>query len=131
MAVKIRLMRMGKKKQPTYRVVVADGRSPRDGRFIEVIGRYDPRQEPSIVEIDNDKALDWLQKGAQPTDPVRKLLEISGAWSRFKIARGDIHTVVSRPAPSKAEPEAQPAAEVGEVADVAGDGAVETEESSK
>ena len=87
MAVKIRLKRMGKKKQPTYRVVVADGRSPRDGRFIEEIGRYDPRQDPSIVEIDNDKALEWLKKGAQPTDPVRKLLEISGAWSRFKVAK--------------------------------------------
>ena len=104
MAVKIRLKRMGKKKQPTYRVVVADGRSPRDGRFIEVIGRYDPRQEPSLVEIDNDKALDWLQKGAQPTDPVRKLLEISGAWSRFKVARGEIHTVAAKPAPAAAKP---------------------------
>lgn len=116
MAVKIRLKRMGKKKQPTYRVVVADGRSPRDGRFIEVIGRYDPRQEPSLVEIDNDKALDWLQKGAQPTDPVRKLLEISGAWSRFKVARGEIHTVAAKPAPAaapaKPAPEAmQPAVE--------------------
>ena len=103
MAVKIRLMRMGKKKQPTYRVVVADGRSPRDGRFIEVIGRYDPRQEPSIVEIDNEKALGWLQKGAQPTDPVRKLLEISGAWSRFKVAKGEIHTVAAKPAPKATE----------------------------
>ena len=102
MAVKIRLKRMGKKKQPTYRVVVADGRSPRDGRFIEAIGRYDPRQEPSLVEIDNDKALDWLQKGAQPTDPVRKLLEISGAWSRFKVARGEIHTVAAKPEPAAA-----------------------------
>jgi len=105
MAVKIRLMRMGKKKQPTYRVVVADGRSPRDGRFIEIIGRYDPRQEPSVVEIDNDKALDWLQKGAQPTDPVRKLLEISGAWSRFKVARGEIHTVAAKPAPQAPPPD--------------------------
>jgi small subunit ribosomal protein S16 len=103
MAVKIRLKRMGKKKQPTYRVVVADGRSPRDGRFIEAIGRYDPRQEPSIVEIDNDKAIDWLQKGAQPTDPVRKLLEISGAWSRFKVARGEIHTVAAKPVPVAAQ----------------------------
>ena len=108
MAVKIRLKRMGKKKQPTYRVVVADGRSPRDGRFIEAIGRYDPRQEPSIVEIDNDKALDWLRKGAQPTDPVRKLLEISGAWSRFKVAKGEIHTVGAQPATKKEDPEPQP-----------------------
>ncbi len=79
MAVKLRLMRMGKKKQPTYRVVAADARSPRDGRFIELIGRYDPRQEPSLVEIDNDKARAWLAKGAQPTPQVRKLLQISGA----------------------------------------------------
>ena len=107
MAVKIRLMRMGKKKQPTYRVVVADGRSPRDGRFIEVIGRYDPRQEPSVVEIDNDKAIDWLRKGAQPTEPARKLLEISGAWSRFKVAKGEIHTIRS----GQPEPEPAPVAE--------------------
>ncbi len=93
MAVKIRLIRMGKKKQPVYRVVVADGRTPRDGRYIEQIGRYDPRQEPTLIEIDNDKAVDWLRKGAQPTDPVRRLLESSGAWSRFKVAKGEIHTV--------------------------------------
>jgi len=82
-AVKLRLMRMGKKKQPTYRVVAADARSPRDGRFIEIVGVYDPRREPSAIRIDNDKAVDWLRKGAKPTDPVRKLLEISGAWAAF------------------------------------------------
>jgi small subunit ribosomal protein S16 len=76
-------MRMGKKKQPTYRVVAADSRSPRDGRFIEIVGVYDPRREPSTIRIDNDKAVDWLRKGAQPTDPVRKLLEISGAWEAY------------------------------------------------
>ncbi|HKX72188.1 MAG TPA: 30S ribosomal protein S16 [Acidimicrobiales bacterium] len=83
MAVKLRLMRMGKKKQPTYRVVAADSRSPRDGRFIEIVGIYDPRREPSAIRIDNDKAVDWLRKGAQPTDSVRKLLEISGAWETY------------------------------------------------
>lgn len=83
MAVKLRLMRMGKTKQPTYRVVAADSRSPRDGRFIEIVGTYNPRSEPSVVSIDNDKAVAWLRKGAQPTDTVRKLLEISGAWSDF------------------------------------------------
>lgn len=93
MAVKIRLMRMGKKKQPTYRVVVVDGRRPRDGRYIEAIGRYDPRQEPSVIEIDNERAADWLSKGAQPTDRARKLLEISGAISSLKVRRGEIHTV--------------------------------------
>jgi small subunit ribosomal protein S16 len=83
-AVKLRLMRMGKKKQPTYRVVATDSRSPRDGRFIEIVGVYDPRAEPSVVEIDNAKALGWLRNGAQPTDTVRRLLEISGAWSEYK-----------------------------------------------
>jgi len=83
-AVKLRLMRMGKKKQPTYRIVAADSRSPRDGRFIEVVGTYQPRLNPSIVEIDNDKAVRWLSDGAQPTSTVRKLLQISGAWERFE-----------------------------------------------
>ena len=84
MAVKLRLMRMGKKKQPTYRVVAADGRSPRDGRFIEIVGTYDPRAEPSLIKLDNDRAVEWLRKGAQPTEPVAKLLKISGAWDQFK-----------------------------------------------
>ena len=82
--VKLRLMRMGKTKQPTYRVVAADGRSPRDGRFIEILGTYEPRAEPSRVNIDNDKAVGWLRKGAQPTEQVEKLLKISGAWEQFK-----------------------------------------------
>ena len=118
MPVKIRLTRMGKKKQPSYRVVVVDSRKPRDGAYIEQIGRYDPRQEPSLVEIDNERALDWLQKGAQPTERARKLLEISGAWTRFAIGRGEIHTVGTTPAPEPeskepavaAEPEAAPTA---------------------
>lgn len=80
MAVKLRLMRMGKRKQPTYRVVAADSRSPRDGRFIEIVGTYEPRAEPSVVKIDNDRAAHWLSKGAQPTETVRKLLQISGAF---------------------------------------------------
>jgi small subunit ribosomal protein S16 len=77
-------MRMGKKKQPTYRVVAADERSPRDGRFIEVIGTYEPRAEPSRIKLDNDKAVAWLRKGAQPTEPVQKILVISGAWAEYK-----------------------------------------------
>ena len=93
MAVKMRLMRMGKKKQPVYRVVVVDGRSPRDGRYIEQIGRYDPLQEPSLVEIDNEKATGWLGKGAQPTEAVEKLLNISGAMTSMKVKTGQIHTV--------------------------------------
>src|SRR5919197_1388746 len=78
MAVKIRLRRMGMKKAPFYRVVVADGRSPRDGRFIESIGIYHPTEEPSRVEIDVDKARDWLAKGAQPSEAVINLLPIAG-----------------------------------------------------
>ena len=78
MSVKIRLKRMGMKKKPFYRVVVADIRSPRDGRFIEEIGYYDPTKEPSVIKIDNEKAQQWIKNGAQPTDTVRKLLKING-----------------------------------------------------
>ena len=81
--VKIRLMRVGKKKQPSYRVVVADSRSPRDGRIIEAIGHYQPRLEPSGVSIDNERAVYWLEQGAQPSEQVKKLLELTGAWSEF------------------------------------------------
>ncbi len=75
MAVKIRLRRMGAKKAPFYRVVVADSRFPRDGRFIEEIGYYDPTKEPAVVSIDKDKANEWIKKGAQPTDTVKRLLK--------------------------------------------------------
>ncbi len=78
MAVKIRLRRMGAKKAPFYRVVVADARYPRDGRFIEEIGYYDPTKEPSVIKIDNEKAKQWIKNGAQPTDTVKKLLKING-----------------------------------------------------
>ncbi len=78
MAVKIRLARHGSKRAPFYRIVVADSRSPRDGRFIERIGSYDPRHQPSKVEVDDEKAREWLSKGAQPTEQVRNLLRISG-----------------------------------------------------
>ncbi|MDH3300297.1 MAG: 30S ribosomal protein S16 [Acidimicrobiia bacterium] len=84
MAVRLRLMRMGKKKQPTYRVVAADARSPRDGRFIEIVGTYNPRTEPSDIKIDNAKAVRWLRDGAQPTERVVKLLKVSGAWDAFE-----------------------------------------------
>jgi len=79
MAVKIRLARHGAKGKPYYRIVVADARSPRDGRFIDRLGTYNPRTQPSEMEVDVQKAKEWLDKGAQPTDQVRKLLEISGA----------------------------------------------------
>ncbi len=91
MAVKLRLMRMGKKKQPTYRVVAADSRSPRDGRFIEIVGTYAPRGQSAaapdaIVDIDNVKALKWLRQGATPTERVEKLLRKSGAWDEYRPA---------------------------------------------
>lgn len=103
MAVKMRLKRMGKKKQPTYRVVVADSRAPRDGRIIELLGRYDPRQEPSLVEIDNERAQYWLSTGAQPTDRVRKLLEISGAVARAKVSRSGVYRLEDDAHPPAAE----------------------------
>lgn len=90
MAVKLRLMRVGKTKQPTYRVVAADARSPRDGRFIEIVGTYQPRHEPSTILIDDEKALKWLREGAQPTETVEKLLKINGIWEQFKPGTSDI-----------------------------------------
>lgn len=78
MAVKIRLKRMGKKKAPIYRIVVADSRSPRDGRFIEEIGTYDPNQDPSLFKVDEDAAKKWLKNGAQPTEVVGKIFKAAG-----------------------------------------------------
>ena len=111
MAVKIRLTRLGKKKQPTYRVVVMDSRKPRDGEYIEQLGVYDPRQEPSLISIDNERALYWLRTGAQPTERAQKLLEISGAWTQFRVAKGDIHTVGEE---EKAKPAPAPKADTPE-----------------
>ena len=88
--VKIRLRRVGAKKQPSYRVVVADSRAPRDGRFIENIGFYNPRTEPETVMIKEDRALHWLSVGAQPTEPVARLLKKQGTLARFeRLKRGD------------------------------------------
>ena len=84
MAVKIRLARGGAKKKPFYRVVVADERFPRDGRFIETLGQYDPRQEQPLLNMKEERALEWLSQGAQPTDTVRRLLRDSGIWAKFK-----------------------------------------------
>jgi small subunit ribosomal protein S16 len=83
-------MRVGKKKQPTYRVVVADARSPRDGRFLEILGQYAPRQEPSLVTINGERALHWLNAGAQPTESAAKLLQIAGVWDAYKDANGKV-----------------------------------------
>lgn len=111
MAVKIRLKRIGKKKQPTYRVVVADSRAPRDGRIIESIGRYDPRQDPSIVEIDNERAQYWLGVGAQPTERAQKLLEISGAVERSKASTPGVYHLEpeTEAVPPASEAAAEPA----------------------
>lgn len=87
MAVKIRLKRMGAKKAPFYRLVVADSRSPRDGRFIEEIGYYNPIAQPAEVKIDEEKALKWLQNGAQPSDTVRNLLSRAGVMKRLHDAK--------------------------------------------
>ena len=78
MAVKIRLTRVGSKKNPIYRVVVADSRSPRDGRFIEIVGRYNPQTDPSTIDLDADKIQDWISKGAQPSDRVKRLMKAQG-----------------------------------------------------
>ena len=87
MAVRLRLTRVGKKKQPTYRIVAADARSPRDGKYLEIVGTYDPRREPSAITVDNEKAIEWLKKGAQPSERVQKLLQISGAWDEFQASK--------------------------------------------
>lgn len=84
MATKIKLMRLGKMRAPYYRVVIADSRTKRDGRSIETIGKYDPKADPSIITIDNDRALYWLRVGAQPTDAVAALLRVTGTWQEFK-----------------------------------------------
>ena len=118
MAVKLRLMRMGKKKQPTYRVVAADSRKARNGRFIEALGFYDPRRDPSVIEIDNDKAVAWLRNGAQPTERVEKLLKISGAWTDFSGEQVD----ATPPAPS---PVVVPVVEEAPVEEVAEEPVVE------
>ena len=83
MAVKIRLNRMGAKKNPFYCIVVADSRAPRDGRFIEILGNYDPSKQPALVNVDEAKVMDWMSKGAQPTDTVKALLRKQGIMSKF------------------------------------------------
>ena len=85
--VKIRLNRMGAKRQPFYRVVVADSRSPRDGRFIEIVGNYDPTKNPAIVNFDEEKVISWIKNGAQPTDTVRSLLSKQGIMKKIHEER--------------------------------------------
>ena len=102
MAVKIKLTRLGKIRNPQYRIAVADARTRRDGRSIEVIGRYHPKEEPSLIEIDSERAQYWLSVGAQPTEPVLKLLKITGDWQKFKGLPGTEGSLkVKEPKPSK------------------------------
>ena len=86
-----------RKKNRTYRVVVADSRSPRDGRFIEDLGYYDPHHNPSKVEINVEKAVSWLDKGAQPSERAQKLLEISGAWAQWRSSKGEVVSIPTAP----------------------------------
>jgi small subunit ribosomal protein S16 len=98
-AVKIKLKRLGKIRAPYYRIVIADSRTKRDGRAIEEIGKYHPKAEPSFIEVNSERAQHWLSVGAQPTDPVRKLLEITGDWQKFKGlpgAEGTLRTAEPR-----------------------------------
>ena len=105
MATRIRLRRLGAKKRPFYRVVVADQRAPRDGRFIENIGKYHPLNDPSLIEIDEDRALHWLRVGAQPSDQVRNLMVKTGIWDKFVTERPGaaalVKTKVDKPVKEK------------------------------
>lgn len=102
MAVKIKLTRLGKIRNPQYRIAVADARTRREGRSIEVIGRYHPKEDPSLIEIDSERAQYWLSVGAQPTEPVLNLLKITGDWQKFKGLPGAEGTLkVKAPKPSK------------------------------
>lgn len=104
MAVKIKLTRLGKIRNPQYRIAVADARTRRDGRSIEVIGRYHPKEDPSLIEINSERAQYWLSVGAQPTEPVLKLLKITGDWQKFKGLPGAEGRLKVKPAkPSKLE----------------------------
>ncbi len=109
MAVRLRLKRTGKKKQPSYRVVAVESRKPRDGRVLEVIGTYDPRAEPSAISIVNERAVHWLSHGAQPSDTVAKLLTISGAWDQFRSQRVPTPAIESTEATEATEAVVEPA----------------------
>ncbi len=98
MAVKIKLKRMGKIRNPQYRIIVADSRTKRDGRAIEEIGLYHPKEEPSLITVDSDRVQYWLSVGAQPTDPVRAILKITGDWQRFTGEDGESGTLKTKPA---------------------------------
>jgi small subunit ribosomal protein S16 len=145
--VRIRLRRVGRKKQPSYRIVVADSRSPRDGRYLEIIGFYNPRTQPATMTVKEDRALYWLQVGAQPSEPVRRILNKLGTLGRLERlgqgedmatlvaeaeaeaeARDSISPKTSYPARSKAEKAAAKAARAEAAAETAEEAVVETAE---
>ncbi|HEV7908493.1 MAG TPA: 30S ribosomal protein S16 [Pseudonocardiaceae bacterium] len=104
MAVKIKLQRLGKIRQPYYRIIVSDSRTRRNGKAIETIGKYHPKQEPSFIEVESDRAQYWLGVGAQPTESVQRLFEITGDWQKFKGLPGAEGTLkLKEPKPDKAE----------------------------
>jgi small subunit ribosomal protein S16 len=109
--VRIRLRRVGKRKQPAYRVVVADQRSPRDGRFIEIIGQYNPLSNPSEISFDESKALDWLRKGARPSSSVVALLKRAGIWTTFVADKGPAPKRPKKRKAATAPPKAEKSAE--------------------
>ncbi|MDP9395748.1 MAG: 30S ribosomal protein S16, partial [Actinomycetota bacterium] len=121
MAVKIKLMRMGKIRAPYYRIVVADSRTKRDGRAIEEIGKYHPTEEPSLIEVDSERAQYWLGVGAQPTEPVQAILKVTGDWQRFKGEAGAEGTL--RRAEPKADKKAAFETAARESVDAPADGA--------
>lgn len=115
MAVKIKLMRLGKIREPHYRIVVADARTRRNGKAIETIGEYHPKSEPSVIRVDSERAQHWLRIGAQPTQPVQRLLEVTGDWQRFKGLPGaEGRLRHPEPKPDKAELFARALAAAGE-----------------
>ncbi|MEP9391601.1 30S ribosomal protein S16 [Gordonia sp. VNQ95] len=100
MAVKIKLTRLGKIRNPQYRIIVADSRTRRNGRVIETIGKYHPKEEPSLIEVDSERAQYWLGVGAQPTEPVAAILKVTGDWQKFKGlpgAEGTLKTAAEKP----------------------------------
>ncbi|MGQ0718276.1 MAG: 30S ribosomal protein S16 [Pseudonocardiales bacterium] len=116
MAVKIKLMRLGKIRQPYYRIVVADARTRRNGKAIETIGKYHPKEEPSLIEVDSERVQYWLGVGAQATDPVQHILEVTGDWQKFTGQPGEEGTLRrAEPKPDKAELFNRALAEAGEV----------------
>ncbi|HWR46311.1 MAG TPA: 30S ribosomal protein S16 [Pseudonocardiaceae bacterium] len=116
MAVKIKLMRLGRIRQPYYRIVVADARTRRNGKAIETIGKYHPKEQPSVIEVDSERVQYWLGVGAQPTEPVQHILQVTGDWQRFKGLPGAEGTLQrAEPKPDKAELFNRALAQAGEM----------------